>query len=323
MAKKANNKRKTMYRILSFDGGGIRGLVTLALLKRLEAQAPSLIRNADLLAGTSTGGIIALGLAAGKSVDEMIALYQDNGKDIFDDSWFDDIRDLGGLTGADYDQKNLGKLLKTIFQDMQLKDLGKRVLIPSFNLDDGDPDEAKRTWKPKFFHNFPGEDSDGDELVVDVALDTSAAPTYFPTHGTYIDGGVVANNPSMAAVAQTQDSRNTDPAPPLDQIFLLSVGTGTNLSYIKGKNLDWGLAQWAKPLVSLLLDASMGIADFQCHYILKQNYRRIAPVFPPDKNIKLDEWQRSQELIDFGTAAALTDAWSGDDVPQWLSQVGW
>src|ERR1041385_6823141 len=81
-------ERKTMYRILSFDGGGIRGLVTLAILKRLEGQVPTIIKNADLLAGTSTGGIIALGLAAGKSVDEMISLYQDNGKEIISSTDF-------------------------------------------------------------------------------------------------------------------------------------------------------------------------------------------------------------------------------------------
>ena len=253
----------------------------------------------------------------------MISLYTDNGKDIFDDSFLDDIRDIGGIVGADYDQKNLEKILKGMFKDMRLKELGKRVLIPSFNLDDGDKDETKRTWNPKFFHNFPGEDSDGEESVVEVALDTSAAPTYFPTHDTYIDGGVVANNPSMAAVAQTQDPRNTDPAPGLAEVYVLSLGTGMNLSYIKGKNLDWGLAQWAKPLVSLLLDASMGIADFQCRHILKENYRRIAPVFPHDTNIKLDEWKRAQELIDFGNASSLTDPGHKDDVVQWLSKVGW
>jgi len=312
-----------MYRILSFDGGGIRGLVTLALLKRLETQIPNLIKSADLLAGTSTGGIIALGLAAGKSVDDLIALYQNNGKKIFDDSWLNNIRNVDGLVGADYEQTELQTLLQGIFADKQLKDLGKRVLIPSFDLDDEDPDETKRTWNPKFFHNFPGPDSDGDESVVDVALNTSAAPTYFPTHATYIDGGVVANNPSMAAVAQTQDNRNTDPAPALGDIRVLSLGTGTNLSFVNGENLDWGLAQWAKPLVSLLLDASMGIADYQCRFMLRDNYRRIAPVFPHDTNIKLDEWQRSQDLLDFGNASPLTDSWNGDDVLQWLRNAGW
>ena len=159
--------------------------------------------------------------------------------------------------------------------------------------------------------------------MVDVALNTSAAPTYFPTHGSYIDGGVVANNPSPAAVAQTQDTRNKERAPALKDIFLLSLGTGTNLSYVNGKNLDWGLAQWAKPLVSLLLDASMGIADYQCRYLLKENYRRIAPVFPHDTNIKLDEWKRSQDLIDFGTEAGLADSGSGEEVVPWLTDVHW
>lgn len=312
-----------MYRILSFDGGGIRGLVTLAILKRLEAQVPGLIQNADLLAGTSTGGIIALGLAAGKSVDELIALYQDRGKEIFDDSWWDDIRDIGGVTGADYDQRKLAKILQHVFGDIRLQDLRKQVLIPTFDLDNEAKDPAKRTWHPKFFHNFPGEDSDGAESVVDVALHTSAAPTYFPSHDGFIDGGVVANNPSLAAVAQTQDARNTAPAPKLKDIHLLSLGTGTNLSFIKGRELDWGLAQWAKPLVNLLLDASMGIADFQCRQLLKGTYQRIAPVFPPDINIKLDEWQRARELVEFGNAAALADSWTGKDVVSWLKRTGW
>jgi patatin-like phospholipase/acyl hydrolase len=312
-----------MYRILSFDGGGIRGLVTLALLKRLEAEVPNLIKGADLIAGTSTGGIIALGLAAEVSVEALISLYRDNGKRIFDDSWWDNIRDLGGISGADYDQKNLEKLLKDIFGDTKLRDLKKRVLIPTFDLDNEDKEPSKRTWNPKFFHNFPGEDSDGDESVVYVALNTSAAPTYFPSHDGYIDGGVVANNPSLAAMAQTQDTRNDEPAPRLDEIRLLSLGTGTNLSFVKGRTLDWGFAQWAKPLISLLLDASTGISDFQCRHIFKDGYRRIAPIFPHDTNIKLDDWQRSQDLLEFGSAAALVDSWTGDDVVAWLKQVGW
>jgi patatin-like phospholipase/acyl hydrolase len=312
-----------MYRILSFDGGGIRGLVTLAILKRLETAAPNLIANVDLLAGTSTGGIIALGLAAGKSVDELISLYVDNGKEIFEDSLLDNIRDLGGLTGADYNQENLEKILRKNFGNTRLADLRKRVLIPSFDLDNGARSKAQRTWDPKFFHNFPGTDSDGNESVVNVALDTSAAPTYFPSHEGYIDGGVVANNPSMAAVAQTQDDRNEGTNPKLGELFVLSIGTGRNLTYIQGETLDWGLAQWAKPLVNLLLDASMGIEDYQCRQILRENYRRVAPAFPQDTNIKMDEWQRAQDLINFGNKAELTDTWTGIDVAAWLKQIGW
>ncbi len=307
-----------MYRILTFDGGGIRGLVTLTLLQRLQDAAPDFIGKADLLAGTSTGGIVALGLAAGKSVDELTHLYLDNGKAIFDESWLRDIVDLGTIVGAEYDSAKLGQILQNKFGDLRLEQLEKRVLIPSFELDNQAPDVSQRTWKPVFFHNFPGTDSDGAELVVDVALNTSAAPTYFPTHNGHVDGGVVANNPSMAALAQTQDERaEIVPRPALGDIRLLSIGTGTVLSYIVGQNLDWGCAQWAKPLVSLLLDASMGIADYQCQRLLRGNYRRLAPVFPPGTNIKLDDWERSQDLIAFANGVDLSET------VQWLKTVEW
>ncbi len=307
-----------MYRILSFDGGGIRGLVTLAMLKKIQDAAPRLISQADLIAGTSTGGIIALGLAAGKTVDELISLYLDNGDKIFDDSWLDNIIDLGGISGADYDQVNLKKILENSFGSLKLEGLAKKVLIPSFDLDNDHEDPKKRTWKPIFFHNFPGDDSDGDETLVDVALCTSAAPTYFPSHNGYVDGGVVANNPSMAALTQTQDPRaELYPRPALGDLRMLSLGTGTILSYIKGKSHDWGYAQWVKPLINLLTDASMGIADYQCRQILREGYHRLAPVFPPKVNIMMDEWKRSKELIEFGNSADVAPA------VQWLQKVGW
>jgi patatin-like phospholipase/acyl hydrolase len=307
-----------MYRILSFDGGGIRGLVTLAMLKKIQTEVPNLVNQTDLFAGTSTGGIIALGLAAGKTVDELISLYLDNGEKIFDDSWFDNIVDLGKIGGADYSQDNLENILEKIFGPLKLDGLAKKVLIPSFDLDNENEDPNKRTWKPIFFHNFPGEDSDGDRAVVDIALCTSAAPTFFPSHNGYVDGGVVANNPSMAALTQTQDPRaELNPRPALGDVRMLSLGTGTVLSYIKGKRQNWGYAQWTKPLINLLLDASMGIADYQCRQIMRQNYHRLAPVFPPKVNIMMDEWKRSKELIDFGAAVDVAPT------VQWLQKVGW
>jgi patatin-like phospholipase/acyl hydrolase len=204
--------------------------------------------------------------------------------------------------------------------------LPKRVLIPSFDLDCVDPAAPdQHTWSPKFFHNFPGVDSDGDQTVVEVALDTSAAPTYFPSHNGFIDGGVVANNPTLAAVAQTQDDRaEIDPRPTLNQLQVLSIGTGTVLEFIKGADNDWGVAQWAEPLISLLLDASMGIADFQCRQILADDgYRRLAPVFAPGVNIKLDAWQRAQELIDFANQAPLADTSGLGDIAAWLKKINW
>ena len=134
---------KSMYKILSFDGGGIRGIVTLTLLQRLEQQVPGFISRADLYAGTSTGGIIALGLAAGKTIPALLDIYLKDGAKIFDDSWLKDIVHLGDIVGARYDQGNLRKILKDQFGSMRLADLHKRVLVPSFDLDHVDPENPR------------------------------------------------------------------------------------------------------------------------------------------------------------------------------------
>src|SRR5689334_20922503 len=104
------------YRIVSFDGGGVRGIYTAVLLQRLCEQVPDLTEKADLLAGTSTGGIIALGLAAGHPASELVALYRDNAAKIFDSSWLHELTDLGGLAGAEFDNKNLEHILIDIFK---------------------------------------------------------------------------------------------------------------------------------------------------------------------------------------------------------------
>jgi patatin-like phospholipase/acyl hydrolase len=306
------------YRILSFDGGGIRGLLTAVLLERLTQAVPALITKADLLAGTSTGGIIALGLAFGKSPTDLRQLYYQNGEAIFDDSFLRDIRDLGGLAGAKYDNDNLKRILVNVFGTGELRDLAKKVLIPSFDLDNQDRDDRRRMWAPKFFHNFEGEDSDGQLGVVDVALYTSAAPTYFPSYGGYIDGGVVTNNPSMAALAQTQDPRAIiADRPELSEIALLSVGTGTSLYYIKGQRLDWGELEWAKPIVTLMLEANMGVADYQCRQVIGDHYQRLAPIFDPGTTIELDDWRRRDELIAFAEQVDIAPT------VHWLTTVQW
>jgi patatin-like phospholipase/acyl hydrolase len=157
------------------------------------------------------------------------------------------------------------------------------------------------------FHNIPGRDNDDEQLAYKVALYTSAAPTYFPSVDGYVDGGVFANNPSMCALAQTQDNRNNN-RPFLSDVVLLSLGTGTSLTYIKGKNLDWGYAQWVKPLINLMLDGVVGIADYQCKQILGDRYLRIAPKFPPGVSIPLDGVKRVPDMINFANNVSLPDA---------------
>jgi uncharacterized protein len=328
--------KKMTYRILSFDGGGVRGAYTATLLARV-AECTPLIANADLLAGTSTGGIIALALAAGYSPGAIVNFYRNSARKIFDRSFSRDLADLHGLTGADYSNANLKEILTADFGDQELSQLGKRVIIPSFHLDDHDADAAARSCRPKFFHNFPGPHSDGNQKVVDVAMRTSAAPTYFPTYGEYVDGGVVANDPSMAAVCQalkffqqpgmcrsssvgplscasatqSADSGGTSYAGALKDIRLFSIGTGRNAVFIAGVDHDWGLAEWARPLVSMMIDGVMGVAEFQCRNILGDAYFRLEPLLP--RPVAIDDASVVGDLIEYANAVDIREAveWLG------------
>jgi hypothetical protein len=267
------------YRILALDGGGIRGLYTAVLLDRLSDQVPGFTDRADILAGTSTGGILALGLAKGITVKDLINLYEENGSAIFSRTLWHEIRDLGDLTGSKYDDDGLTRIIQDKFGEGTLDDLLPRhVLVPSFDLDNQALPPAPRLWKPKFFHNFKGSDSDGREKIADVALRTSAGPTYFPSYQGYVDGGVVANNPAMAALAQAIDPGTGGQQ--LADLRIFSVGTGIAPQFVSGDKLDWGLAQWAPVLVNMMIEGMMGVADYECARLLGDKYFRLGPVLP-------------------------------------------
>ena len=297
------------YRILSLDGGGIRGLITAMLLIRLnrEKGLEGWLERADLLAGTSTGALIALCLAKGLGLEEILALYHDAARDIFDDSWLDDVRDVGTLLGAQYDSDGLKRELQRMLGKARLRDLKKRVLITAFDLDNEDPRPEHRRWKPKLFHNFPGVDSDGAMLAWKVGLYTCAAPTYFPTVDGYVDGGVFANNPSMCALAQSQDARIGRTAA-LDDVALLSLGTGSSLIYVKGAHHDWGYAQWAQALLGVMFDGTIGIADYQCRQLLGSRYHRVAPAFAPGEAFPLDCVDRIAEMVAYAEKVDIAPA---------------
>lgn len=269
------------YRILAMDGGGIRGLITAILLERLEAVHPGFLDSFDLFAGTSTGGLLALGLAAGKTPTEARRLYEERGPVVFSDSWLDDLKDLGKVRGAEYRLEPLMEALLELFGDRRLSELPKKVLISAFDLDAEEkrPDyPGGRSWKAKFFHNYPGADSDGDERVVDVGLYTALAPSYFPVCNGFIDGGVIAGNPSVCALAQALHPGTG--ARMLEDIILLSVGTGHNPRFLDVCDADWGLAQWAPHLVGIMLEGGAGLADYQCRQFLGRRYFRINPRLP-------------------------------------------
>lgn len=298
------------FRIICLDGGGLKGIFSITLIKRLAEAVPEFLTDIKLYAGTSTGSITALGLANGLTPEQGIHFYKQHGAKIFQSNRRDSVRHLGKVLGAHYDNRNLKQALTQIFGDTTLKNLadkGHYVLIPTFHLDgllDG-----VRTWKPKFFHNFPGEDSDAAERAVDVAIRSSAAPTYFPTYQGYVDGGVMANNPSMAALAQALDPDTGNQ--PLAAIRMISIGTGKVTEYIAGDRHNWGYAQWARPLVPILLEGSMEVASYQAKRVLgKSRFYRLAPVLSAD--IALNDATKLDTLI------ALANKVNLDPVIDWL-----
>jgi uncharacterized protein len=313
------------YRILTLDGGGIRGYLSILLLEQLEQARPGFLSQVDLFAGTSTGSFIALGLAAGKSTSDIREMYEKNGRAIFQDSLIDNIRDLGFALGAKYSNENLQRVLIDQFGDMTLRNLSKRVLIASFDLDcQSQHNEQPRIWKAKFFHNYPGQDSDECERVVDVAMRSSAAPFYFPSYQGYVDGFVVANNPSMCAVAQALKTK----VAALDEIVLLSVGTGLNPRYIDSKKGDWGWARWmvqlnplsrrwyGMPLVYMMWEASVDLARYECEQLLGDRFLRLDPLL--DRSVDIDEVRHMGYLRKVAQSTDLSNevAWLDQNFPE-------
>jgi hypothetical protein len=310
------------YPILSLDGGGIRGYLSVLLLERLEKARPGFLEHVELFAGTSTGSFIALALAAGQPPSAIREMYEESGRYIFQDSRLDNLRDLGFALGAKYSNAHLREILTAQFGDSCLDDLPGKVLVASFDLDhrpeEGDP---ARMWKAKFFHNFEGNDSDGGEQVVDVALRSSAAPFYFPSYQGYIDGFIVANNPSMCAVAQALRAGVAG----VDEIVLLSVGTGLNPRYIDSRKGDWGWLRWffqlhplsrrwyGLPLIYMMWEGGVNLASYQCAQLLDGRFHRLDPLLC--ETVDIDEVRRMDYLKDVALSTDL------DTTVRWLDDV--
>ncbi|HZT33359.1 MAG TPA: patatin-like phospholipase family protein [Bryobacteraceae bacterium] len=285
------------FKIMAMAGGLGTTLSSMlhGLNNTLHGTLKDYMNHVDLFAGTSVGAMTALFFANHEDPSEAL-----NDWDNFTQQAFQDVmkaENLPSLVGAFlgfnsiFNVQQLREFLIRYFgKDLRLGELKKKVLIVSFQLDSGLPGNARR-WQPKVFTNFDGE-ADNDQLVVDVALRTSALPIGYPLYqslaGTgpgYVDGFVVANNPSMIAITQMMDQV------PLDNMLLLAITTGANIigktMYLDPQFSDglaaWGYRQWmldpSRPLLllDLMSQANGETVSYQSRKLLGDRYHVLNP----------------------------------------------
>jgi hypothetical protein len=231
------------FRILTIDGGGIRGVFPAAYLAELEKRflgGGSIADHFDLIAGTSTGGIIALALAHGLTAQQALEIYVDRGERIFptDKGWRKWQRLIRWVSKPKHDPAVLRRELTAVFGAKLLDAAGKRLVIPSFEGRHGEPFIYKTPHHPDY-------QLDRVKAFVDVALHTTAAPSYFPAvdDGGYvmIDGGVWANNPVMNALVDVLACFDVA----REDVRILSLGTGEATFTVDKRVGQGGARHWA------------------------------------------------------------------------------
>jgi patatin-like phospholipase/acyl hydrolase len=297
------------FRILSIDGGGIRGIIPALVLAEIERRTGKRIYELfNLIAGTSTGGIIALGLTKPKpdgsgtpqyAAKDLVKLYENEGGRIFSTSLLHRIFSLGNVLDKKYESGPIEEVLAEFFGEAKLSEALTRVLIPSYEI------ELRKAF---FFKSHKaagdmlvrGEDAEEfDFLMRDVARATSAAPTYFEPElidrtrvneelserksideedgqkdaYALIDGGVYANNPAMCALAEAICESRFNRK--LGDVFMVSLGTGEQkrpLAFQSVKN--WGLLSWAQPILSVVFHGVSDTVNYQTRLILNSGRAR-------------------------------------------------
>ena len=293
----------SQFKILSLDGGGVRGYLTTRILENVEQylnqannENINIGQRFDLIAGTSTGAIIGGLLSIGKSAKEVREFYEEYIKDIFGqkNNWFKWFK-------PKYDNSFLEMKLKEFFGEKTLADVQTDILITSV---------ALSTAKPRFYKSgyLDRNSSRLDEKLSDVILASTSAPTYFKAkekmkHSSFlIDGGIVANNPSLVALIdalqfESTSLNHTQKPKSFDEITLLSIGTGEIccVPYDYSKLQNAGLINWAKPISDIVLEAQSQLASFQTGFLMKpNNYLRINPKLKV--KIELDDIKQINEL---------------------------
>ena len=264
-----------VFKVLALDGGGIKGTYTAAVLDQLQegiGRDCDIAEYFDLIIGTSTGGIIALGLGYGMKTDQILSIYKDSGSEIFPKASSGPKGLIDWMFRTRYDPAGLRRTLKDIFGNKLFSELAKNIAITSF-----DTSQAK----PVIFRSNYGTPGTGygDLEVADVALATSAAPTYFPAveaGETYmIDGGVWANCPAMVGLSESLKHFNKK----RKDIRVLSIGTTTEPKFVSESQQSGGIVDWAKPISSTLMHAAK-LTAIQNTKNLAGHFQRIDTIVP-------------------------------------------
>jgi patatin-like phospholipase/acyl hydrolase len=255
-------------RVLSIDGGGIRGIIPALVLCHLEQRTGRPVAALfDLVAGTSTGGILATALTrpGARPASEVLELYRTEGPRIFRRSLAKRITSVDGVLDEKHDDAALNEVLGRYLGDGRLSDATTRVLVTAYDLLGREPWLFK-SWRP-----------DRDGTLTDVARATSAAPTYFEPWPTgslvLVDGGVYATNPAMCAYAEAR--RLQDDAPSL----VLSLGTGQLTRPITfAQASGWGQLEWVRPVIDVVFDGVADTVDYQLRQLMPpEAYLRMQP----------------------------------------------
>ena len=298
------------FRILSIDGGGIKGVFPASLLAGLETRylnGGSISHYFDLITGTSTGGIIALGLGAGLKAAELRDLYLQRGREIFPPgnalSWR--LRKASSLFKYRYNRVALTRIMGEHLGDLTLADSQSRLCIPSCDGRHGDLYVFKTPHHPDYRLDFR-------EKMTDVAAATSAAPTYFrpfeQSGYTFLDGGIWANNPIMVGLVEALSCF----AVPRERVRILSVGCGDDQFTIsKWQKRLGGLWQWRGIINPVMRFQSLSAVG-QAGLLIGPD--RIIRINPPgiNRQIDLDDWNRATAELPSAADRAL-DEW-GDAI---------
>ncbi len=261
-------------RILSIDGGGILGLIPALVLAEIEARTSRpAVQLFDLVAGTSTGGIIASAVAAGFSAKVVVDLYRQRGPQIFSRSLWHRLITGFGVWGPQYEASGIDAALGAVFGARSLSSCWVDLLVPAYDI------EART---PTLFKSTKAVDRRRDYYLCDVCRATSAAPTYFPPARitslagevvTAVDGGLYANNPATCALAEAAKAGG------LTDVVMVSLGTGQiERPYLYDVARRWGLAAWVRPLLDCMFDGQSDTAAHQCQTLLGEGrFVRLQP----------------------------------------------